>query len=142
MLVQPRRFRIEARARKEIAKNDVTPQHRRTNDERRDALTKHTPSQFDGFANGADPWRLIEGGAGLVVEEGRTTCFQGPERRRKFASICFGDMAREPPAIPKARKSAKVLSCVGEGGFRNRTVLSPATESASITSVEPVKSSP
>ena len=57
-------------------------------------------------------------------------------------SISFGDIVREPPAMPNARSLGYRASCPAVGGFKNNTVGRPAFDNASITSVEPVKSSP
>jgi hypothetical protein len=53
-----------------------------------------------------------------------------------------GAIDRAGPATPIASTPACCATCAGVGGSRNKRVGTPASASASITSVEPVKSSP
>ena len=69
--------------------------------------------------------------------------YGGRVRSTSSRSISAGDMARLVPATPMQLRSANLLSSSsGAGGEKNRTVRRPASVSASIASVEPVKSSP
>ena len=60
----------------------------------------------------------------------------------RCASIHSGLWPRAVVARPMQRMPSKRLSHIGRGVCRNRTVGTPAAVKASITSVEPVKSSP
>src|SRR4030095_11479942 len=85
MPVEARRLRVEARAREEIPKYDVTPEHRSADYQRRRPVAEYAPANLDRFADGPDFRRGIERGADLVVNNRCAAGLERLEGRRQFA---------------------------------------------------------
>lgn len=128
--------------REEVPEGGVALQLRSADDQRDTLLRKYLAADLDRPANAADRWAGIESRADLVVaDRWRRAPSTRKIRGRRLASIQAGVSLRLVPARPMARQSAKRDSAAS-GTRVSSTVGTPPSDSASITSVEPVRSSP
>ena len=130
-----------ARGGEEVAEDDVAAQMRRRDHDGNESRRQLLAADLQRAPDPADLRRAVERGADFVVDDGRAESAEpaqmaGRSRSSTPAAGCGFRRRFRPPGSQRRRRH------FSDGAPVKRTVRTPASDSASRTSVEPVKSSP